>query len=364
MQKTDYAAAGVDQESGDSASSAAYQNAQRTFPSRKNRIGEPVKLAGGFAGALDFGDFYLVQNDDGTGSKSEIAEKIQKYDTLGRDLVAMVADDAVCVGAEVVSITNTFDVPAIEKTALAQMSAGLADACIEQKIVIPGGEIAQLPDGVKKIIWNATAVGVVRKERFLTGEKVASGQKIVGLFDPMMRSNGFSLARKILEQKLGNDWAHQKREDGKSWGETLLTPSKIFHRLILDEILGDFDGHLAGGKKRIEVSALCHITGGGLSGNVPRILGANLGARFDALHEPATAICQIADWGQVDEKECYRTWHCGTGFLIFCDENDAETVCERLNQADSEVAAKVVGTVIDQPQIEIVSQFSGKKLVF
>ncbi|MDH3324302.1 MAG: AIR synthase related protein, partial [Candidatus Peregrinibacteria bacterium] len=313
MNKLDYSAAGVDIEKGDSASRAAYKNAKNTFSSRKGMIGEPLQLDGGFSGALDFGDFLLIQNDDGTGTKTEIAERINDYSTIGEDLLAMVADDAICVGAEVVSLTNTFDVPTVDPQVLDQMTESLANACAEQRIVIPGGEIAEVPDAAKKIIWNATSVGVVKKERFITGKNIKEDDVIIGLKGRVLRSNGMSLARKICEKHFGENWHNEPWKNGKTWGQVLLTPSKIFHRLVLDNVIGDFDA-----PRPFNISGICHITGGGIPGNVPRILPKSLGAKFDNLHEPHNAIKKLKELENIDEKECYKTWHCGTAMMIFC----------------------------------------------
>lgn len=365
-----YADSGVNIEAGDAASKAAYHNAKTTFTSRKGLIGEPFALEGGFSGALDMGDYLLIQNDDGTGSKSEIAELIGKYDTIGTDLCGTVVDDAICVGAEVLSLTNTFDVPNVNPKVLEQMIASLASACVQQKVVIPGGEIAEVPGATKKIVWNATGVGVVKKDKFISGQNIKPGQAIVGLHDPMLRSNGFSLARKVLENEFGADWHSQpfvpepstidhSPSTNLTWAETLLTPSKIFHRLLLDTVLGDFEA-----ERPFTVHGLAHITGGGVPGNLPRILPVGLGAELPNLHAPHDAVKQLQQLGDLDEAECYRTWHCGTAMLLVCEATDADVICQALNQADEEVQAQIVGTITDQPTLSLTSQFSGKNLEF
>ncbi len=359
MTQLNYASAGVDIKAGDAASKFAYQNAKTTFNVRKGKIGTPVELDGGFSGVLDFGDFYVIQNDDGTGSKSEIAEAIGQYDTIGQDLCCTVADDAICVGAEVVSITNTFDVPNVDPDVLNKMSTGLAKACIEQKIIMPGGEIAEVPDAATKIIWNATAVGVVKKDKFITGQNIKSGQKIIGLKDPVIRSNGTTLARKICEQKFGSQWFNQEWKNGQTWGEVLLTPCKIFHRLLLETIVGDFEGN-----RKFHIYGISHITGGGIPGNVPRILPDGMGANFDNLHKPHEAVQDLQRIGNIDEAECYRTWHCGTAMMLFVNDKDTRKICEILNKVDNEVEAQVVGEVTDTGKIELVSKFSGNKIEF
>ena len=357
--KLTYAAAGVDISIGEKASKAAYANAKTTFSSRKGMIGEPLQLDGGFAGALDFGDFLLIQNDDGTGTKSEIAERCKKYDTLGEDLVAMVADDAICVGAECVSITNTFDVPFVDAEAIESLTAGLAKACCEQKIVIPGGEIAEVPGACTRMVWNATAVGVVKKNKFLTGKEVRPGQAIIGLAGRVLRSNGISLARAVCERSFGETWHDVEWNDGKTWGEILLTPSKIFHRAVLNAVLGGFEE-----KRKFLISGIVHITGGGIPGNIPRILPNGMGAKLDDLHSPHEALAKLKELGNIDDMEAYRTWNSGTAMIIICEQEDVKEICNALNDEDSELQAKKVGEITDSGRIEVLSKYSGETLNF
>ncbi len=358
-QKLTYAASGVNISAGEQASKAAYKNAKTTFASRETMIGAPLQLDGGFAGALDFGDFLLIQNDDGTGTKSEIAERCKKYDTLGEDLLAMVADDAICVGAECVSVSNTFDVPFIDLEMIETATASLARACIQQKIVIPGGEIAEVPGACSRMIWNATAIGVVKKEKFITGKNIQKGQAIIGLAGRVLRSNGVSLARKICETNFGETWHDIEWNDGKTWGEILLTPSKIFHRSVLNAVLGGFDE-----KRKFTISGVIHITGGGIPGNVPRLLPSGLGARFDDLHSPHEALAELKQLGNVDDAEAYKTWHSGTAMMIICNAEDTSSICDALNAEDEELQAKKVGEITDSGKIEILSKYSGELLNF
>ncbi len=354
-----YASAGVNIEAGDAASRSAYKNAKSTFPSREGLIGQPFALEGGFSGALDMGDYLLIQNDDGVGTKLEIAERTGIYDTLGEDLVCMVADDAICVGAETISITNTFDVPQVDPAAIESLTTGLAKACQAEKIVIPGGEIAELGNALNRMVWNATAVGVVKKEQFITGKTIKPGQAIIGLKGRVIRSNGTSLARKICESEFGDNWHTAPFSDTQTWGEVLLTPSKIFHRLLLDTVIGDFQT-----ESQFKVHGIAHITGGGVPGNLPRILPEGIGAELPHLHAPHEAVKQLQSLGNVDESECYRTWHCGSAMMLVCDNDQAEDICKAINQQDEEVEAQVIGQTTDTPVINLTSQFSGNKLSF
>jgi len=359
MIKIDYASSGVNISKGDQASKAAYTNAKTTFSARTGMIGQPFEFDGGFAGALDFGDFLMIQNDDGIGTKMEIAERLNKFNTIGEDLCCMVADDAICVGAEVVSITNTADVPFVEPQVIDEMTKSLAKICQTEKIVIPGGEIAELGNAVNKIVWNATAVGIVKKDKFISGNKLKVGDKIIGLQGRVLRSNGISLARKICEVKFGKNWHNEIWQNNTTWGEILLTPSKVYHRLIIENILGKFDE-----PNKFDISGIIHITGGGIFGNVPRIFPnkQNFGAKFDNLHTPHQAILELQKLGNIDESECYKTWHCGSALMITCPESEATKICEILNLKDSEVNAKIIGTITNSGEIEIKSKFSNNWL--
>jgi len=333
---TTYEEAGVNIEAGDECSRLAYAAAKATFSGRNGMIGAPAILEGGFSGALDMGDFFLVQNDDGVGSKSMISEAIGKYDTLGWDLVAMVADDAICVGAEVVSLSNTVDIEKVNAEQIGPMMEGLKEACLDQKIVVPGGEIAELPHQVKGLVWNSTAMGIVEKDKFIDGSKVAEGDLIIGLRSAGFRSNGFTLVRHILSNSLGEDWANADYGDGRTWGEVVLEPSVIYHRGLL-KLLGAY-----GEARPVDVHGLVHVTGGGLDGNAERIIKNGLKAEWTDLwpaHEP---MLKLMEMGNVAESEAYKTWNMGIGMLIVVAPNDLDAALEKLTDFE----AKVVGRVI------------------
>ena len=351
----DYKKAGVDIKMGDRASKIAYSFAKTTFPARKNMIGEPVTDEGSFAGMLDMGDFYIVQGDDGVGTKMEVAERIGKFDTLGYDLLAMVADDAICLGAETISITNTLDTNKVEPGIIHDLMKGLAKACIEQKVVIPGGEIAEVGKSVNGNVWNATAVGVLEKEKTITGSGIKQGDIIIALKENGFRSNGFSLVRYIIEQNFGKDGYSTQSPFGKSWGEMILKPSIIYSSALL-ELLGRF-----GGKRKINVKGISHITGGGIGGNFNRILKkTNLGANFDDLFAPSLMVKEIQKIGKVSEKEAYKTWNMGNGMMIVVEKADAEKILNALS-----VEAKIVGSIIEDKTIIIDSKgANAQKLIF
>lgn len=340
-----YKEAGVDVELGDRCSRLAYEAARGTFAGRKGMIGEPVADEGGFAGLLDMGDFYLVQNDDGVGTKIEVAEKMRKFDTLGYDLLAMVVDDAICMGAEVISVTNTLDSPKLDAEMVEGLMKGLQAAALEQKIVIPGGELAELGDALNGAIWNATAVGIVAKDRVLDGSDIKVGDAIIGLKSVGIRSNGLSLTRKILHDAFGANWVSEQFDDGHTWGEVIMTPSKIYHVAILN-IIGRY-----GEAREHSIKGIVHNTGGGIRGNLPRLLKRHgLGAKLDSLIEPHGFMLKLMELGRVSVKEAYKTWNMGIGMVMVTGTEDADGLVETLGKEG--VESQVIGFVTGGEEIQ------------
>lgn len=340
-----YKQSGVNISMGDKCSKIAYGEAKKTFAARKGMIGKPVTVEGGFTGMLDFGNFYLVQNDDGVGSKIAIADALKKYDTLGYDLLAMVADDAVCVGAETISITNTLDTSKISDKVVAPLLAGLRKACNEQHVVIPGGELAEMPDLVKGNVWNACAVGVVEKKKFISGKGIKPGDKIIGLRSRGFRSNGYSLIRYILRKKFGAKWENKKFNSKQTWGQITLRPSIIYSNALLD-IIGRF-----GKPAKAKIKAIVHVTGGGIPGNITRILG-NLGARLDSLPLPHKPMLELQKLGNVSDKEAYKVWNMGVGMILI--SNDYEKIKSILKK--HKIEAQIIGEVTSNKNVKLVSR--------
>lgn len=318
-----YAQAGVNIDVGDEASRVAYEHAKKTFSSRAGMIGEPLKDdEGGFTGALDMGDFYLVQNDDGVGTKMDVAERMGKFDTLGYDLLAMVADDAACAGAECISITNTLDTNKLSVETVDQLLSGLEKACIENKVVIPGGELAEVGAACNSNVWNATAVGVMEKTKRITGAEVASGDVLIGLKSPGFRSNGLSLVRFIMKEKFGEDWVHAPYDGDKSkgatWGEVVLTPSVIYHNLIM-ALHGRYKE-----PSQVKLKGVAHITGGGLYENFARVLKRTGATVSWNLPVPSEEMALMQKLGGVSDDEAYRTWNMGIGMVLVVGVDEVE----------------------------------------
>ena len=356
-----YKESGVNIALGDKSSEIAYNEAKKTFAGRKNKIGEPLLMEGGFTGAIDMGDYYLVQNDDGIGSKFQIADEIGKYETSGYDLAAMVADDAVCVGAECLTISNTIDTEKVDPEKIEKMMKSLSRACREQKIIIPGGEIAELPSMVKGTIWNATAIGIVEKKKLIMTRDVRPGDALIGLYSKGFRSNGFSLVRYILKKNFGPRWHYKKFSadtkrgaKAKTWAEMVLEPTQIYHNAVL-ALVGRF-----GEKRKINVKGIAHITGGGIPGNLSRILKkTRTGAILDNLPEPPKMMLELQKLGNVSDKEAYKVWNMGVGMILCVSKRETKKALQILEQ--NNVQSQIIGYVVSSPKIELISKGFFKK---
>ena len=345
-----YEESGVNLNNGDKSSKIAYGEAKKTFSARDGRIGKPVLLDGGFSGALDFGDFYLLQNADGVGSKISIADATGDYTGSGYDLLAMVADDAICVGAETVSITNTIDTNSVDPKVIGNMMNSLRKACLEQNVVIPGGEIAELPGLVNGNSWNATTLGIVEKDKFIDGKSVKPGDKIFGLKSKGFRSNGFSLIRFILKNKFGEKWFDEPYCSRRSWGKLVLTPSFIYSKAVLD-LIGRYK------EERIaDIKSVIHITGGGLPGNILRGLNG-YGAMLDNLFSPIKMMLRLQEFGEVTDEEAYRVWNMGVGMVLISDDEDKiKGIMSKYG-----IVVKQIGTVIEEKKVILTSRGFYKK---
>lgn len=347
-----YRDAGVDVCKGDTASACAYAHAQKTHVCRGGRIGRPVtEQDGGFAGLLDMGPYFLVQTSDGTGTKMEIAERLGVYESMGQDLLAMVADDAVCTGAEVLGLSNTIDVPKVDSAVVDPLLRGLSVACMEQGIVITGGEIAEVPGSVSLPVWNATAVGIVEKDRLLRPETIVPGDTVIALRERGCRSNGFSLIRKILQDVFGEKW-HTKEykatenRDQVTWAGLFLQPSVIYHAALLT-LLGRY-----GEPRKIRVKGLAHITGGGIPSKLRRILKkTGYGVELHNLWSPPTVLVDLLQMGGVSQEEAYRTFCMGNGMLVVLPTEERERALVMLEEAN--VEARVAGMITRDPAIVI-----------
>jgi phosphoribosylformylglycinamidine cyclo-ligase len=358
--------AGYSIEEGNAASRNAYNWAKKTFATRAGKPGEPAQdLEGGFSNEIRFGAERLGIGSDGIGTKIEVAERVDRYDTLGYDLIAMVADDLVVAGFVPTNLSNIIDVNTLNYEVVDELMRGLHDAAQFSSIAVTGGEIAELgnriggyPGARMNFNWCSTAVGVLHPSlaRPLSGANVRAGQAVVVLRSPSFRSNGYSLARRILTKAFGEEWhkapyqesgsPETKNEkqatnnDPQTWGEVMLAPSLIFApgvTAILD----------AG----LPLHAAAHITGGGVADNFKRVLKNGVGAELDNLFEPLPAMAQLAELGGISPAEAYLYWNMGNGMLLVTDAEQAEAVAAELTSKGYQ--AQVAGRIIGEPTITL-----------
>jgi len=337
---TTYKDSGVDIKKGDLSSSNAGKICNKTI---KSRSGLPMchgpfkaSLKNNFSEVLGFGKYFITHNSDGVGSKIKVAEITNKYDTLGYDLLAMVADDAICVGAETVYLSNIIDIDQVAPHITDELLGGLSKACCENKVIITGGEIAELPDIINGISWNASSIGMVDKDKIITTENVKPDDVIIGLRSNGFRSNGYTLARYILEKEYGKRWYLAKFKD-ETWGDVLLRPSFVYSSIILD-VIGRCEEDT-----KVPINGIAHITGGGLS-NLKRALNG-YGCHLVTPLYPHPFMYEIMSIGDVSYKEAYLTWNMGTGMMLILDPKYVEQFLDLIKYKS--VYGNIIGKVTE-----------------
>lgn len=346
-------ARGVDLNAGDRCSAIAYSHAQRTFAVRAGRPGEVLDRASSFSSLLRLaGGQRLAITSDGIGTKVELAERTGRYDTLGWDLTAMVVDDLAASGTVPLALTNILDVDRPDATVIEQLMTGLERAAIEAEIAVAGGEIAELGDRVcgwgagMHFNWCATAIGHLPDgQEALDGSALDPGDVLVALASRAFRSNGFSLARRVLSAHHGPNWHAAPCPAGGTWGEALLMPARIYCPLVTRL-------RAAG----IMLHGIAHITGGGIPAKLGRILrrgrgAAGLGARLTALPPEHRSMVELRRLGNLELAQAYRHWNMGTGMILVLPPRAVEA-CLRL-VAEVGFSGQVAGTISSEPTIVI-----------
>ncbi len=343
---------GLDTHMGSACSKVAFGWAKKSFGNRQKRAGRLLPTVdGGYSSLLDISGVRIGMSSDGIGTKIEIAERVQKYDSLGYDLIAMTMDDLICNGFEPAFLSNILDVDVLDKNIINELMQGLYQAAKFSNTIITGGEIAELGSRISgygrkmHFNWCATGVGVLHKslKAPLTGKEIKPGDAIVSLYNPGFRSNGFSLLRKILSGKFGDKW-HSKKIQGipLTWGEAALTPCLIYSPLI--------SGLLDAG---ISFHGIAHITGGGIVDNLGRLLKINkLGAGLTNLFPPDEFISKAMALGNISCEFAYRYWNMGNGMMLILPQEDAKTAVTRINRKKN-YKARIAGVVTEEPIITI-----------
>lgn len=311
MGSISYREAGVDIDAGD-------ELVERIKPFAKmTRIPEVLADVGGFAGlcAVPEGvvEPVLVSGTDGVGTKLKVAFLTGIHDSIGRDLVGMCVNDVITTGARPLFFLDYFGTSKLEVGVAERVVRGIAEACKESGCALLGGETAELPGMYAAGEYDLAgfAVGVVSRPAIVDGKRVTAGDRVIGVASSGLHSNGYSLARRVLFDAMKLTPADRPpRLLGKTVGEALLTPTRLY--------AGHVQAVLAAG---VDVRAMSHITGGGLPGNLPRVLPDGLGVRLGAPWTRPAILELIAE--AVDEAELRRVFNLGVGFVFVVAEEHA-----------------------------------------
>ncbi|MEJ2054032.1 MAG: AIR synthase-related protein [Calditrichaceae bacterium] len=352
---------GIDIDLGNQCSRIAYNWAKKTFTHREPGSGNPLMSAdGGFSSLMDFNGVKIGISSDGIGTKIELAERTGIYNTIGFDLVAMVADDLAANGIETVNLSYILDVDLLDAEIVDELMEGLYEAAKFAKITVTGGEIAELGSRIggygskMHFNWCATGVGILADgKEMIDGKNIRPGDVIISLRSRGFRSNGFSLLRKIVAQNFGPDWHQVSYNQNQTWGEVLLTPSLIYSPLVAAMI-----------KQNVKINGVVHVTGGGLADNLSRILKINqYGADLTDIFEPLPVMKKIQEIGQVPEEQAYQLWNMGNGMLIILGSEQLSDALALIRQNKYEACE--CGRITDKFTITIESRgIQAKRLVY
>jgi phosphoribosylformylglycinamidine cyclo-ligase len=308
-----YASAGVDIEAGDRAVELFKPLAKKaTRPEVRGGLGG---FAGLFALRGGYREPVLASSTDGVGTKLAIAQAMDKHDTVGLDLVAMVVDDLVVCGAEPLFLQDYIAVGRTVPERVAEIVSGIADGCVIAGCALLGGETAEHPGLMAPDHYDvsATGIGVVEADDVLGPDRVKPGDVIIAMASTGLHSNGYSLARKVLLEIDRGNLAGHVEEFGRTLGEELLEPTRIYAKDCLA---------LAA---ETQVRTFCHVTGGGLAGNLERVIPNGLSAELDrGTWTPAPVFAMIAQRGRIDRAEMDKTFNMGIGMVAIVAPEDTD----------------------------------------
>ncbi|AQA02428.1 phosphoribosylformylglycinamidine cyclo-ligase [Mycobacterium sp. MS1601] len=308
-----YASAGVDIEAGDRAVELFKPWAKKaTRPEVRGGLGG---FAGLFALRGDYREPLLAASTDGVGTKLAVAQAMDKHDTVGLDLVAMVVDDLVVCGAEPLFLQDYIAIGQVDPEKVQSIVAGIAEGCVQAGCALLGGETAEHPGLMAPDHYDlsATGVGVVEADNVLGPDRVRPGDVVIAMGSSGLHSNGYSLARKVLLEIDRMSLSGHVEEFGRTLGEELLEPTQIYAKDCLA---------LAA---ETQVRTFCHVTGGGLAGNLERVIPHGLVAELDrGTWTPAPIFGLIAQRGRIERVEMEKTFNMGVGMVAVVAPEDTD----------------------------------------
>ena len=330
-----YAAAGVDV-------TAGYESVERIKPMVESTyIPGVMGTLGGFGGmfAPDVAGMkkpVLVSGTDGVGTKLRLAQLMDKHDTIGIDCVAMCVNDIICGGAAPLFFLDYIACGKNDPARIAEIVTGITEGCRQSECALVGGETAEHPGLMPDDDYDVAgfSVGIVDEEKIIDGKRLSQGDVLIGLASTGVHSNGFSLVRKVLDVEHADLTSPVEQLGGKSLGETLLTPTRIYVKAIKALL-----------KAGVDIHAVSHITGGGFYENVPRMMTDGLTARIQLSSFPKLPIFQlIQDKGNIPERDMYNTFNMGIGMILALPADQAQQALSVL--ADAGESAYAIGEVV------------------
>ena len=284
----------------------------------------------------------LVSGTDGVGTKLKLAFQLDKHDTVGIDCVAMCVNDIICCGAKPLIFLDYIACGKNVPEKIAAIVSGIAEGCVQAGCALVGGETAEMPGfyPVQEYDLAGFSVGVVDKEKILDHTKVKENDVLIGLASSGVHSNGFSLVRKVFDIEHRDIEKPLAALDGKTLGEALLTPTKIYVKPMLALM------------EKVTVKAVSHITGGGFYENIPRSLPEGFGVKIDKSTLPSAPIFElIMKEGGIDERDMFNTFYMGVGMTTVVAEQDADEAVRMLREAGEEAA--VIGQITKAQGVQL-----------
>lgn len=337
-----YKAAGVDVTAGYEGVRLMKKHIKRT------EISGCISGIGGFGGLFEpdltgIKHPVLVSGTDGVGTKLKLAFLMNKHNTIGIDAVAMCVNDIICCGAKPLIFLDYIALGKNVPELVADIVSGVAEGCVQAGCALVGGETAEMPGfyPVDEYDVAGYATGIVDKDKILDSSRIKAGDAIVGIASSGVHSNGFSLVRKVFninEQNLKSFYP----ELGMSLGESLLTPTKIYVKPVLDLL------------SKVDVKSISHITGGGFYENIPRALPEGIAAKIDKSSYEVPAIFRLIQReGNIPEHDMYNTFNMGIGMALVVDKADAQKTVEILKENGEN--AFVIGETVESGEGVIIA---------
>ena len=345
-----YKQSGVDIDEGNRAVDLIKGKIKSTYDS--NVIGD----LGNFSGLYSLKDFttmkepVLLSSTDGVGTKLKLAQMLDKHDTVGIDLVAMCVNDLICQGAKPLFFLDYIATGKLVAEKVEQIVSGIAKGCKMAGSALIGGETAEMPGMYSDDEYDLAgfSVGIADKEKIVSGKNVKNGDVLIGISSSGVHSNGYSFIRKIFLDTYNYKLEQYIEELGMTLGESLLTPTKIYVKLVLDLI------------NKFEIKSIAHITGGGVIENIPRVIPKNLGIdiKKDSWEKPPI-FKMIEGFNSIEERELHKSFNMGIGLVLVVDSERAKEVANYINTKDQEIniyekykglmkdKAYIIGNVVD-----------------